>query len=94
MLKRVAISHRLMLEFSVWQTASPVLRRWMRERISPRSVLRELRRGEAGQVERPCEIGGHRSDVGRVALGPAFERCYQARVQAAPGLICRPGLAM
>src|SRR6202021_512503 len=39
------LGRQLYPELDIWQTASPVLRRWMRERVSPRSVLRELRRG-------------------------------------------------
>jgi ubiquinone biosynthesis protein len=30
-------------ELDLWKTAQPILRRWMRERMSPRSVLRQLR---------------------------------------------------
>jgi ubiquinone biosynthesis protein len=39
------LGRQLYPELDIWQTASPVLRRWMRERVSPRNVLRELRRG-------------------------------------------------
>ncbi len=39
------LGRQLYPDLDIWQTASPVLRRWMRERMSPRSVLRELRRG-------------------------------------------------
>jgi ubiquinone biosynthesis protein len=39
------LGRQLYPELDIWQTASPVLRRWMRERTSPRTVLRELRRG-------------------------------------------------
>ena len=39
------LGRQLYPELDIWQTASPVLRRWMRERMSPRTVLRELRRG-------------------------------------------------
>jgi ubiquinone biosynthesis protein len=39
------LGRQLYPELDIWQTASPVLRRWMRERVSPRTVLRELRRG-------------------------------------------------
>ena len=31
-------------ELDIWQTASPILRQWMRERLSLRQVLRDLRR--------------------------------------------------
>ena len=39
------LGRQLYPELDIWQTASPVLRRWMRERVSPRTVLRELCRG-------------------------------------------------
>ncbi len=39
------LGRQLYPELDIWKTASPVLRRWMRERMSPRTVLRELRRG-------------------------------------------------
>jgi ubiquinone biosynthesis protein len=39
------LGRQLYPELDIWQTASPVLRRWMRERLSSRNVLRELRRG-------------------------------------------------
>jgi ubiquinone biosynthesis protein len=39
------LGRQLYPELDIWHTATPVLRRWMRERISPRNVLRELRRG-------------------------------------------------
>ena len=45
------LGRQLYPELDIWQTASPVLRRWMRERISPRNVLRELRRGLPDALE-------------------------------------------
>jgi ubiquinone biosynthesis protein len=39
------LGRQLYPELDIWHTASPVLRRWMRDRVSPRAVLRELRRG-------------------------------------------------
>jgi len=39
------LGRQLYPELDIWHTATPVLRRWMRERVSPRNVLRELRRG-------------------------------------------------
>jgi ubiquinone biosynthesis protein len=45
------LGRQLYPELDIWQTASPVLRRWMRERVSPRSVLRELRRGFPDALE-------------------------------------------
>ncbi|HXL97066.1 MAG TPA: ubiquinone biosynthesis regulatory protein kinase UbiB, partial [Steroidobacteraceae bacterium] len=45
------LGRQLYPDLDIWQTASPVLRRWMRERISPRNVLRELRRGLPDALE-------------------------------------------
>ncbi len=45
------LGRQLYPELDIWQTASPVLRRWMRERVRPRNVLRELRRGLPDALE-------------------------------------------
>jgi ubiquinone biosynthesis protein len=45
------LGRQLYPELDIWQTASPVLRRWMRDRVSLRSVLRELRRGWPDALE-------------------------------------------
>jgi ubiquinone biosynthesis protein len=45
MLNVEGLGRQLYPDLDIWQTASPVLRRWMQERMSPRSVLRDLRRG-------------------------------------------------
>ncbi|MGC1521929.1 MAG: ubiquinone biosynthesis regulatory protein kinase UbiB [Steroidobacteraceae bacterium] len=37
------LGRQLYPELDLWQTAQPYLRRWMRERMSPRSVLRRVR---------------------------------------------------
>jgi ubiquinone biosynthesis protein len=37
------LGRELYPELDVWSTASPILRAWMRERVSPRTLLRELR---------------------------------------------------
>src|SRR5579863_1122835 len=39
------LGRQLYPELDIWHTASPVLRRWMRDRVSPRNLLRELKRG-------------------------------------------------
>ena len=39
------LGRQLYPQLDIWKTATPVLRAWMRERLSPRTVLRELRRG-------------------------------------------------
>jgi ubiquinone biosynthesis protein len=45
------LGRQLYPELDVWQTASPVLRRWMRDRVSPRNALREFRRGWPDALE-------------------------------------------
>ncbi|HEY6453618.1 MAG TPA: ubiquinone biosynthesis regulatory protein kinase UbiB [Steroidobacteraceae bacterium] len=45
------LGRQLYPELDIWQTASPVLRRWMRDRSSPRNALRELRRGWPDALE-------------------------------------------
>src|SRR5579862_3686819 len=37
------LGRQLYPDLDIWQTASPVLRRWMRERVSPKQLLRQLR---------------------------------------------------
>ena len=39
------LGRQLYPELDIWKTAAPVLRAWQRERIGPRAILRELRRG-------------------------------------------------
>jgi ubiquinone biosynthesis protein len=38
------LGRQLYPELDIWQTATPVLRAWMRDRVSPRQLLREFRR--------------------------------------------------
>ena len=45
------LGRQLYPELDIWQTASPVLRQWMRDRLRPRNVLRELRRGLPDALE-------------------------------------------
>ena len=37
------LGRQLYPELDLWKTAQPVLRRWMRERVSPRTVLKQVR---------------------------------------------------
>jgi ubiquinone biosynthesis protein len=39
------LGRQLYPELDIWQTASPVLRRWMADRISPKAMWRDLKRG-------------------------------------------------
>ncbi len=39
------LGRQLYPDLDIWKTASPVLRAWRRDRMHPRTVLRELRRG-------------------------------------------------
>jgi len=39
------LGRQLYPELDIWKTAAPVLRAWQRDRMSPRTLLRDLRRG-------------------------------------------------
>ncbi|MCC7461064.1 MAG: ubiquinone biosynthesis regulatory protein kinase UbiB [Gammaproteobacteria bacterium] len=45
------LGRQLYPELDIWKTAGPILRNWMRQRMSPRTVLRELRRGLPDAIE-------------------------------------------
>ena len=45
------LGRQLYPELDIWQTASPVLRRWMRERKSPRHLMRDLVRSWPDALE-------------------------------------------
>ncbi len=45
------LGRQLYPQLDIWQTAAPVLRSWMRDRLRPRTVLRELRRGLPDMLE-------------------------------------------
>jgi ubiquinone biosynthesis protein len=45
------LGRQLYPELDIWQTASPVLRKWMRDRMSPRNFIRELRDGWPDALE-------------------------------------------
>jgi ubiquinone biosynthesis protein len=45
------LGRQLYPDLDIWQTASPVLRRWMRQRTSARNILHELRRGLPDALE-------------------------------------------
>jgi ubiquinone biosynthesis protein len=45
------LGRQLYPELDIWHTASPVLRKWMRDRLSPRNILRELRLGWPDALE-------------------------------------------
>ncbi len=45
------LGRQLYPELDIWQTATPVLRRWMHERLSLRTVVRDLERGWPDMLE-------------------------------------------
>jgi ubiquinone biosynthesis protein len=45
------LGRQLYPELDIWKTAGPILRAWMRQRMSPRSMLREFKRGLPDVVE-------------------------------------------
>jgi len=45
------LGRQLYPQLDIWKTATPVLRAWMRERMSPRTQFREIRRGLPDALE-------------------------------------------
>ncbi|MGB8694420.1 MAG: ubiquinone biosynthesis regulatory protein kinase UbiB [Steroidobacteraceae bacterium] len=45
------LGRQLYPQLDIWKTGAPVLRAWMRERLRPRTLLRELRRGLPDMLE-------------------------------------------
>ena len=45
------LGRQLYSQLDIWKTGAPVLRSWMRERLSARTLLRELRRGLPDMLE-------------------------------------------
>ena len=45
------LGRQLYPQLDIWKTAAPVLRSWMRQRMRPRTLLRELRRGLPDMLE-------------------------------------------
>ena len=45
------LGRQLYPELDIWKTAAPVLREWQRERMSPRTLLHDLRRGLPDMLE-------------------------------------------
>ena len=45
------LGRELYPQLDIWSTASPILREWMRERVSPRQVLKSLRRQAPDLIE-------------------------------------------
>ncbi|HEY3809281.1 MAG TPA: ubiquinone biosynthesis regulatory protein kinase UbiB, partial [Steroidobacteraceae bacterium] len=45
------LGRQLYPDLDIWHTASPVLRKWMRDRLSPHNILRELRNGWPDALE-------------------------------------------
>ncbi len=66
------LGRELYPDLDVWSTAGPVLRAWMRERVSPRTVLRNLRYHLPEMVEAPERAA--RPGQGRGAAVPRRSR--------------------
>jgi len=63
------LGRELYPELDVWSTAGPVLRAWMRDRVSPRAILRTLRRQLPEFLEAVNELPAVSRDVLRQARG-------------------------
>ena len=67
------LGRELYPELDIWSTASPILRQWMRERVSLRAVLRELRAhsGELAEAARALPLLVQRLARGEPLQPPA-----------------------
>ena len=66
------LGRQLYPELDIWKTAGPILRNWMRQRMSPRTLLRELRRGLPDVVE----VGKSLPGIAKRLVEDAQDRNY------------------
>ena len=85
------LGRQLYPELDIWQTAAPVLRSWMRDRMRVRTVLRELRRGLPDMLEVMKSVPAiakkfvERAQDGRLALPIDSTELIALRVQIDSG---------
>jgi ubiquinone biosynthesis protein len=75
------LGRQLYPELDLWKTAQPVLRQWMRERMSPRAVLKRMRAQLPDTIESLKELPG----LFQTAVREASEGRFRLRVED-PGL--------
>jgi len=81
------LGRQLYPQLDIWQTAAPVLRSWMRDRMRVRTVLRELRRGLPDMLEVMKSVPAiakqfiERAQDGRLALPIDSTELIALRVQ-------------
>ncbi len=66
------LGRQLYPELDIWKTAGPILRHWMRQRMSPRSLLRDLRRGLPDAIE----VGRALPSIAKRLVEDAQDRNY------------------
>ncbi len=66
-------------ELDLWQTARPILRKWMRERMSPRAVLRRMRMQLPDTIEALKQV----PQLFQVAVREAAEGRFRIKVENA-----------
>jgi ubiquinone biosynthesis protein len=85
------LGRQLYPQLDIWQTAAPVLRSWMRDRMRVRTVLRELRRGLPDMLEVMKSVPAiaknfvERAQDGRLALPIDSTELIALRVQIDQG---------
>ncbi len=75
------LGRQLYPDLDIWNTAAPVLRAWKRERVGPRALLRELRRGLPDVLEVVKALPA----LARAAIERAEEAAATPASVAAPG---------
>jgi len=68
------LGRQLYPELDIWKTAAPVLRQWRRDRIGPRALFAELRRG----LPAVLDVAKALPELARVAIERAEERARRA----------------
>jgi ubiquinone biosynthesis protein len=66
-------------ELDLWKTARPILRKWMRERMSPRAVLRRIRTQIPDTIEALKQV----PQLFQVAVREAAEGRFRIKVENA-----------
>jgi len=71
------LGRQLYPELDLWKTAQPVLRQWMRERMSPRAVLKRMRAQLPDTIESLKELPG----LFQTAVREASEGRFRVQVE-------------
>ena len=82
------LGRELYPELDLWKTARPILRSWMRERMSPRAVLRRVRTQLPDTIEALKQV----PQLFQVAVREAAEGRFRLNVENSGGLALREEL--